>query len=499
MRIKFFAIQAAVLQLAIFPTTESSAAGAQLSPTAVLNRCYMQLTQNLLPPNDPLNAKVEGGQDPITVCINDVFKAAFLIPVSGGYVVPPESQALGKMVIHNFHLLHSSWLHFRGLGNPPVTVGTINTAMSSIYEPNGAANYFTRSLFDLSVNADYAMVGTEYLRSARDGGQITDSIYNVATEDAKYSNFLNSGINVMYERGTVTGINILAPEMRTFATTTQDNYGRGTTAYPTTSLTLFQHFGGGFLGLDYYLARTFDETINSKGDGVIEVPRKWSENIFHDLMCLELPVVRESDAVPFVVPNADGPFRRAAGCTSCHVTIDRMAGLVKSLAYGERRTQSVWTTWIDTSKWNKGSSGDYSWSSNYRTTYTASGATHSNYRKEDHVGTIYYRDYTGSLIDVRVDSIASLGAALAQQKQPYMCAAKRYYQYFTGIDVDISDPGPDPLPRSPEDQAHFDFVETLASKAFRDGSPAEIGKMSSIIEEILKSPQYRKSDFGVAP
>jgi hypothetical protein len=485
----------------------SNALAADLSAVSLLQRCTLQLTQTALPPSDPLITSVQNGADPIEVCIDQIFHAAKLVEESGNYVIPAATRPIGKQVLNTFHLLHSGWFHFRKPIASPVTLGPINSRMSSIYEPNAGANYFTRALFDDSVDASYFLTTQDYLRTMRDQGQVTDSIYLDAATDAASVDYLGSGVNVLYDRGIPIGIRKLTTAQRTFdtpiippATKSQDNYPRNIVTYPTSTITLFQHFGGGIMGLDYYLARTYDETAAIKADGVIEVPRKWGENIMKDIMCLDLPVVRESDAVPFVVPTADAPFRQASSCTACHVTIDRLAGLVKSLNYGERRTQSVWTTYVDTTRWNKGDAGDYSWSSNYRTNFIAGGNPYSNYYKEDHVGTLFYRDFSGSLNNTRVDSIVKLGEVASQQVQPYLCAAKRYYQYFTGVDVDISDPGPNPKPLTASDQAHFDFVLGLANSVMnvQNGTP-HFRKLSEMVETILRSPQYRKQDFGAKP
>jgi hypothetical protein len=182
--------------------------------------------------------------------------------------------------------------------------------------------------------------------------------------------------------------------------------------------------------------------------------------------------------------------------------MDRMAGLIKSFQLSERRAQSVWTTYLDTTRWNKGSAGDYSWSSNYRTNFNAGGGVmYSNYLREDHVGYLYYRGYDGRLVNEKVDSPTALGAAMSKQIEPYLCAAKRYYRFFTGVDVDVSDPGATPAPLKPQDAVHYNFVVKAAKDLVNADSSGVYHprSMSTVIEAILRSPQYRSANFGVEP
>ena len=488
-----------LITLAAFSANASAQTGI-LAKRSLLHRCYQQLTQTTLKPNDPLLAKIDAGQNPIDVCINDVLKSAYLADdSSGNIVIPNAKRAVGKQVMNTFHLLHSSWFNFKNVPSGS-TFGGSDRQMYSIFEPNAAALYFTATLLDPTKNADYFLTTSDYLRSLRDNGPATSTAFPVylnATQAAAFANFQGSGVNVMYQSGIPFGIRTLPSSERTFTTVSQDNYPRQV-PYSQTALKLFQQYGGGFIGLDVYMARTFDEVNGTFSDGVIEVPRKWSENIFKDVMCLNLPVVRQVDAEQFVDPASNGEFRRTVGCTTCHASMDRMAGVIKSFGFSEQRTQGTWTTWVNESLWNKGDGADYSWSSNYRSTYKSGGMDMSNYLKEDHVGFLYYRGYDGRLVSQKVDSPTALGKKMSQQIEPYLCAAKRYYRFFTGVDVDFTDPGDKPLPLRPQDAVHYNFILEITKALVNADSSGQLHpkNMSSLIEAILRSPQYQLSDFG---
>ena len=73
---------------------------------------------------------------------------------------------------------------------------------------------------------------------------------------------------------------------------------------------------------------------------------------------------------------------------------------------------------------------------------------------------------------------------------PYVCLAKRYYQYFTGFDVNISDLGDSDAPDLSEGhRRHRLFVIGLGQRLKSHQN------LTRLIEEILKSSQYRQSDF----
>jgi hypothetical protein len=482
-----------------------------LSKRALLHRCYQQLTQTTLKPGDPLLAKVDAGQDPIDVCINDVLKSAYFSDdTTGNFVVAQEKIALGKLVTSTFQLLHSSWFGFRDIPAGAIS-GGINNNMMAVIEPNAGALYYTMTLLDQNRPANYFMNTSEYLRSLRDQGVAASSFYLATTPTNYYTAMTNfNGLNLVHQTGTPYGIRVLPDSERStstlnftinsITTTTQDNYPRGR-AYPAGTIKVFENFGGGILGLDSYMARTVDEAVSVQSDGVIELPRKWSQNIYKDLMCLDLPVIRPSDAQQFVDTTSDAPFRHQEACVACHASIDRMAGLIKSFALAERRTQLIWTTWVDKTHWGKGEAGDYSWSSNKRPTFTSLGYVLNSYIKEDHVGTLYYRGYDGRLVNEKVDSPTALGAKMSQQIEPYLCAATRYYRFFTGIDVNFTDPGASPLPLRPDDAVHYNYILNMTKDLVNADQSGQFHpkNMSALIEAILRSPQYKLSNFGAKP
>ena len=90
------------------------------------------------------------------------------------------------------------------------------------------------------------------------------------------------------------------------------------------------------------------------------------------------------------------------------------------------------------------------------------------------------------------DSLNALGTEITKLDDFYVCLAKRYYQYFTGVDVELADPTSPDAPRalSNQDQYHLSKVINLGQDLKTTQS------LMTLIEQIVKSADYRKSNYG---
>jgi hypothetical protein len=107
-------------------------------------------------------------------------------------------------------------------------------------------------------------------------------------------------------------------------------------------------------------------------------------------------------------------------------------------------------------------------------------------------GVLYYRDYLGNLKNVDVAGVSSLGGAIAQTDDLYICASKRYYKYFLGIDVDtgdIFDPA-EPVNLTATDLKHRQNVINLGLQLKSHGS------LRTLVQEILNLNEYKESGYG---
>ena len=232
--------------------------------------------------------------------------------------------------------------------------------------------------------------------------------------------------------------------------------------------------GGGIIGNLAYLELTLGRAVTDKMDGGILQPRRWSKAVFHDLLCRDVPTLRVGDpsAMGLVEPNSvigplTPPFRQESSCMQCHGAMDPMASTVRTYSYYNMLYKST----------NGTGQGDYG---NYLVSAPTSKAK-ENGLYTDHDGFPYvdkdvyfyqrppngmlrYRSYDGTLINVQVLGAAGLASAIANTNNAsgnndfYVCAASRYFHYFTGINPNLADVG---------DPANLIILST-AEKYYRD-------------------------------
>jgi hypothetical protein len=235
-----------------------------------------------------------------------------------------------------------------------------------------------------------------------------------------------------------------------------------------------------------------------------KMPRNWSKWIFKDILCRDLPVLdADLDTKKYTVcadPKKCGiqptaakknnvlSFRQNQSCVQCHATMDQLIGVARNLrsfnggkcAYGPdvHMATSNWLPVAPTKPLNK------EWD------YVAS----NDYRQEQPNGRLVFRDIYGNLVDQEIKTFGDIGAAFAKRDDMYICAAKRYYQYFTGIDVELLPMTAAQVAKLPPDQKFYrDRVITLG-KNLRDAKKYN-QSAQKLIEAIFELPEYKVRDF----
>lgn len=257
--------------------------------------------------------------------------------------------------------------------------------------------------------------------------------------------------------------------------------------------------GSGLIGTQEYLMLNFGWDREFKADGLINLPRRWAQSIFKDLLCRDLPVVRETDSIHFIVNTANltttqknevPPFRLASSCTTCHSTMDQMASSIRNITWHNPRFDN-----------NLDSIGASTRLVRWPTTssYTGVNSTIRDYAvpfgltpfyKMPTIGQIYFRSYDGRLYDIPVSGLKELSAKLAQLDDVYVCAAKQYFKQLTNIEVslhDIGDPSQATLNKSMTDAdwEARNFVIQLGLELKSHQKPAKVFK------SILGSKYFR--------
>lgn len=451
----------------------SSVVEAQLSPKAIFHRCYKQITQSYPSTNHALiNDVVAGRLDPIAACMRVFDKAS--LTANGNKRIGNTGDPEALNVLRTMQQLHHSWLTNKtfplgGLGYLDIT--------KDIFDYSAVSLYYTRAL--LAPNYKFSDVfkgNSEHLWSDRtNNSPERGPIRNFTKTQMPYKNN-----TVFAPKGVLKGITTYTQKRLNYVDN-QDNDGdKSKTDTNTTFLDI--HWGGGVLGSDIYVTMNADVGLNYRANGTTLMHRKWAKNVFHDFLCRELPVVRYSDAQPFVDSGSPIAFRNEVGCTACHVSMDRAASVIRT-ANGIRQRNDG-SQIVETyrkhgisqgaeSEWPKTNDGNF-------------------YRRPEN-GTFFFRTHNGNLIDQEISGAQGLGDVIASIDAPYICAAKRYYQYFTGVNANIDDIADPQYPNSlsSSDEAHRREVIQLGMQLKQHQS------LRRLVEDILKKPQFKNSGYNI--
>ncbi len=434
-------------------------------------RCFAQLTQNKVPENFSLLLEVRaGGKSATDACLSLLNTIAF---DPGDNRLNETVHPYAKSIVATAHKLHTSF--FGDTDFPTITANKHFLGMGDIYDTEAPAFYLTYSMFKAGVPLSSALTAKNMMRAIRtDANPSLGAASNLDKSDSAF------GSATPYAaKGDLLGLFPVMSEWETpYVVPTS----------PTTEvkgvIKIAKHHGGGILGDPAYLSMATSQLTTLRANGAERMPRKFAKAVYGDLLCRPLPVVRREDAVSFVAPTSLVEFRTSSGCVRCHASMDRMASVIRGFKYhnvGSGSTQPRGGNFIEME--NPTAQAETSWPAVADTQYFRRPAN----------GVLYFRNYRGELVNRPVKGLEELGTAIAEQDDFYACMAKRYYSYFTGINVELADPldSENPLTLSDRDRRHLQKVISLGQGLKQTQS------LKSLVKSILESEDYGRSDFGI--
>ncbi len=427
-----------------------------LSDSALLSRCFKDLTGQVILPTHQVAVDVRNGtRDPITVCMNLLKSSQF-----SGDRLPQSNNFIQKSILKRFSNIHNEWFINRTTDSLD---SVTRLGMGDVAEMNLGSLFVTRSLFKSDLPYKSVLNQNYILEGIRTGGEPT-----VGTVSRRSKSEYLLTPTVVWPGLTFAQIGDLVGIKPARALT-----------IPTQSLgniSFLKTVGGGVLGSETYLSQNVVESFGYNSDGGVIMQRKLSKAVMKDFLCKELPAIRYSDASPYVRPNSSVPFRRAKTCTQCHATMDRMAGVfrnhrarVSGAVPGKPRVYM-----LDMFSPTRGS---MDWPDE----------PVENYYQYEPTGYLYFRSYNGELVHEAVKGFNELGSAVTETKDFYACAAKRYYKTFTGIHVnldDIFDPA-NPIELNANQEFHRKFVIKLGEELSNHQD------LFKTIQSIFESKTYK--------
>lgn len=497
----------------------SSAVAQSLSEPALFNRCYSHLTGRPVPLGHAVMAQVRAGKIKALEACNSLLDKAELQP-SGPLVNSSDKEA--RHVLNTFAAFHRTWFTANTVEQIQDYSDENSLGMTDIYDSTEPSLALTRAMFGR--NARYSDVltlanGVTALREedaairAREGWTVTypgrrdrgnnagfdQNLFHFraltgnfdGNSDTTNSIFMNlpkiSVGELVGIRETTESAIIPNVSLKPLAGDRRGNEQPGLNF----SFDLYKTLGGGVLGSPIYLMLNYGHGFGTEANGTTKVPRRWSQTNMESFLCAELPALRETDIQKYVVGNSSTPFRNTASCVMCHATLDPMAYTARNVVTGNSdytnfsaggRTHAKMSMHLLTYRAELGSVGG--WPSE----------PVANFHRQTPAGKLFFRSMTGELIDKDVTGVAALGKAMSETKDYYYCAAKRYFEYFTGIRValyDRSNPVNENLNRKLSSEAVEDrkFVESLGDELQSTQS------VRSMVKRILASKYYRDVNY----
>lgn len=419
---------------------------------------------------------VKSGIDPIVKCLEVLDKAKFT--VEGGNALANRSDELSLKVLNTMHNLHYSWFSSRVFFD---IAGRSVSNMGSFLDTSSPALFYTKSLFDPAYNFKNIFSGEITYRASR---VVKDPSVSPHGANITKANDIITSNTMFADTGKLQGMSVLARNSSlSYAFNTKDD-GSGTDE--SGSAIYNSSWGGGVLGSQTYMLQNSSASSlnNYKPNGALIVNRQWAINVLNDFMCRELPAVRDSDVSSFVVSRSNTPFRQSVGCVKCHATMDRLAGITRNIQYNRIGTFHLNTL-----------------APLVKRTATQGAANifpseaDKNYYLRPSTGHLYFRSYSGSLINLPLSSVGDFGQKLMSLEDPYICVAKKYYEYFTGISAEIGDIN---------DISHSRYKRMSTQELKYRNKVIELGKnlkthqkLRQLIKEIISSAEFKSNDYGV--
>jgi len=466
--------------------------------------------------------------DPIDACMQ-VFDKAMLQNSNG--MLMDTADLEGLQVLQNFFDFHKSWFQIKSFSELPQAYAG---GSQFRYDESEDACYLNHLLFSgNNAKPDGSYNGGVSYQNAVSGA------YSVRCHRTEPTRILPSGNGAAKKyytpeyltnlpwanapgRGHLVGVTPLPVDDHTYYTRTgraissQISYVGGGSSENLDDY-IPRNWGAGIIGSASYMMKNGQYAGTS--DGAELVRRRIGRNLMEDLLCRQPPFRRVEDVglqvLQYNLRFTDPPFvafRRNAKCMSCHSTQDGIAGLYRNLHFVGTQGSIDWN--------DDGVFGRPDGVSSFNRLKDASDKTYlvrktdvnlpsegeplhllhpdTKYQRRPPNGHLVYRSYDGSEVNHQIDvsgtsahpaleGVRALGQLLAQQNDLYVCAAKRYFEFFTGIDANLNDPGDDRNPSlSLADRHYKDLVVQYGLDL------KEHQSLRRLVKAIVSSDLYKK-------
>jgi|GEM_PF-3653893 len=467
-------------QLSFDPSPQKYLTGVEL-----FRRCYVMIIRRPLPDENQLLSRVKNGT--LTgeeACVRLVGNATF--NAEGILEHPDLDKVELARLLATFNRLHSSWFEAYNLSFSGENFGT---AEFSDFQQMGYG--LTRAFFGQR-DVTSTLQGHEIFAPLRD--PINRNQYLLARNPFTGNHLPWDRIGFFYDDGTrIQGRIPQAPRgtLRGFAVEKESfqlkkYFIQYEKFHENTDSNLRRHFGGGTLGSSTYLLLTMGDKVGTILDGQVRLPRRWAKSVFKDVMCRNLPVLDEADGHKYLQPESPNVFSKNESCMQCHATMDQIVGVIRDVQGGVNNGKGL--DFDRTKNIQKDSKIGFSYLRSVHDSKKLQPADHP-YAFAPQIGRLRMRDFNGQELDEPVASLDELGQKIAATDDFYMCQARRYFKFLTGIDVET-----DPIvlkssALTQQDKLMVGQVHEWAMQLKKDQ------KAEKMVESMLRSPFFRHQNF----
>ncbi len=481
----------------------------KISDEALFTKCHLMFIKSVVPKTSSLgqnlldkikNKQITGSE----ACILLIKQVDFFVNGKKtselNLPLPALTDAEQKQIISTFHNFHNSWFTQKSFkfGNDS------NLILRDNDEPS---LYFTKALFANNVDLSSVFTSQETLRGFRETSFESKSArWKDKPFDAHFQNVYGSDLGFLLSygvdesvftlpipdaqlvpfgrlKGTENVPSFIVPEVYVYKPQNVSlefkNKINDELDLKKKNINLFENFGGGILGSQVFIMKNTNLSLYQLSGGIensIEsvMPRRISSRVFENLLCQQIPTLMPDDVSNDIIPDSKLMFRRSVSCMQCHSSLDTFASVYRNLVPYLTST-NIFSN--DVSLQKKGTS------INGLTAFTPSKNLNEPVPIQQPSGYLNYRDHQNNLIKKNVNNIHEMGLLLAESPDFYRCVAKRYYQFLTGYNVELS-------------QKIYSFNDTNLAKVHREKVyqiAEHLKKHQSLvkmIDEIINSPAF---------
>lgn len=442
-------------------------------------KCYAHIVRDVPASTDPVFKEVISGK---ISGVNGCKKVINIATLDKDGMLAKDSEnktdILARKIFKTFNNIHRSWFPSDNF-SLAIDTGESFIGTRELYYPGEMALHLTRALFQPNVKfsetvtspATYELIRSnpadyKYSVAAGSLGVVKDQ----TLDENKISYYIDSKTNgrvdaVLIQKGEVEGI-------KEITGSTIPAFNKN----PNSPIEYRTSFGGGLLGARPYLLLNNGRSREQTSDGGIKQYRRWGKEFFQNVLCRDIPVVRSKDAIKFVDKSSSLPFRNGISCMQCHSSADRVSQIHRNkvITTSTGTGQTFATALIR------------SFTPNLPQEDSLPIHPDKDFYLRPPQGTFYFRDYRGDLHDEAIMGTEGLGKVVSELDDYYICTAKKYYHYFTGINVPLFDPGDLGSPKITEQEmSQQKRVIQLGLELKKSQS------LKDLIFNIINSPEYK--------